>query len=305
MELLVNTDGKKHSLRTRFVLACDGRNSVTVKELVRAEKDERRASVTSSKSCGTTSYQSPAEGLNIKAALLNGNFTEVLQPPVSAGEAAELVCASIGERKKRPWNSISAIVFSLCCRKSFEILGEQWATPPEHDIWKVREVVEVDKLFEDNFPQANIRSCISQEQMKNFINAVLLVFVLFRNEIHLLFTSGAASSGVLLMGDAAHTFHHTLGRVSTQHLRMSLFCAGTDESQGDTPLNSILDRYEKLHDEDTSALMKVTRFDAPYQYRQSIQGAVVSQLSGMFRGNLAKFFPDIFHATMIKMLFEI
>ncbi|CDF36588.1 unnamed protein product [Chondrus crispus] len=247
--------------------------------------------------------------MNIKGVVVKENFTELLTPPAPIEESEGGNRVLVGAKKNRPRNAVfSLIVFPLvpgAVKTLGGFLGLS-ANLPNHELWKAQTVEEGYRLFEDNFPQAKIRECISEEQMATFVQTRPSVFCPITRRDSLAFRVGEpAQGGVLVMGDAAHSFPPDLGQgVNSAFEDVAVFTDLLDGFSNDTSLDTVLKEYEARRDADTTALTKIARVAAPYQYGQNKLGSMLSVFNRNGRDKLTKLLPNFFYPAMITLVYS-
>lgn len=138
--------------------------------------------------------------------------------------------------------------------------------PPDHAMWKKKSVDDAFDLFEQNFPQLDIRACISHQNMQNFVEASPVTFPMISRPASLIATIGKPETGgVVVLGDAAHCFPPNLGLgLNSAFEDVSVLMRVIDEAIAEAVIPDIVKRYEQLRDDDIFALMKIVRNVGPY-----------------------------------------
>lgn len=310
MELLLDTKGKQHYLRTRLILACDGKNSVVLKELERGARDEGTVTIKNSHGFGDIPYDSPAVGLKVKSIVLNETVTtDIERKNPEAASQSDDVKFLRGQMKERPVTAkFNTVMFPLrpkYLKMSGVILGAIVARA-DHSLWKLENVEDGYKLFEANHPQANIRDYISPEEMQRFVSARPLTFPPISRPKSLVHHIGSSSlGGVACLGDAAHSFPPDLGQgANAAFLDVGTLMQVFGEARDNEQIRSVLQRYEGLVDGEASALMSLHRVAAPYQYGQSTAGSQLTLINSALRRKLENVLPGVFYAAMKELVFR-
>lgn len=307
IELLLDKDGEETVLRSRLVLACDGKNSVVAEDLHKAESERGKSLVQSSHGLHIVSRDSPAVGMKIKGVLLNRTFMENMKSgkPEDTDSKVNIL---VGRKGYSPNRAFNIGVFPVN-PQDIEAMGGYLAGTarrPDHKLWELRDAEEGFKLFEENFPQIDIRKCITTESMKEFIECRPSKFGYVSRRGSLVANVGRdGSGGVVLLGDAAHSFPPDIGQgVSVGLEDARLFAEILGSCEQDCHLREILQLYERRRDDDTSALMKIAQVAAPYQYGQNKFRLQLYGLNVMTRRALADVFPGLMYPALISMVAE-
>lgn len=175
-----------------------------------------------------------------------------------------------------------------------------------HPLWRLRSVEEAYALFEANFPQADVRKCISEERMTAFISSRPSIFCPISRSDSLAFHvgKGAQHGGVVVLGEAAHCFPPDIGQgVNAAFEDVAEFAAVLDTCDEHAELGEVLREYEARRNADTSAFVRIAQVAAPYQYFQSRIGVALEIANKKVREMLAKRFPGVFHPPMIQLVY--
>lgn len=311
MQLLLETDGEEHTLRSRLVISCDGKNSVVAQKLDEAEK-EGASNIANSKGPGRACYNSPAVGLNLRAIRLHKDaidqFDDLFKEETVASDP-DLLRVYGGERKNRSTNRIFNLGVFVQTREDIERANAVTANvirPANHDVWKLKSVEEAYVLFEENLPQVDVRKLISADAMAEFISAGPSPFPIISRRNSLVARIGrGGEGGVLFCGDAAHNFPPDTGEgVNSGMEDIDVFCDLLDKADPEASIESILAEYERLRDPEITGIINMSRFAAPYQYRQSQFGALCAEMNAMVRKKLSQMFPSVLHPSMRELMWS-
>lgn len=298
--LLRAANGEETTLPVDLLLACDGARSA-VRQSLQRKGDE----VVSTNGFDDDVRYSPAVGLRYKTISLGkkpvlsaeGTCTQVAEP--SGRYVIE------GNKKGRPRDSIFKIRIQPASAKDEGIVRTAVIIQKEnHKLWSVRDVEECYKLFEENHPQLQVRNLIPREEMERFVAAKVSSFQPIRRSTSLVGHFKNASGGVVLLGDAAHSFPPDLGQGLNSALEDVWLLGNVIDKVGtDASPKQVIDEYEKVRDEDTWALMYLMVHGAPYQYRQS-KWHIAHSLNFLLREKLSSLAPALFHRQITPLVFE-
>lgn len=308
---IVGPDGSETMLRSHLVLACDGKNSFVLNELKRAEREGNHGHIRNERGFERQSRGTPSSMLAARTVVVNKEaFDEVLKvdtdettqenqtydirilrgakPP--SGRPFNLVCFAIGEKYTRLAGGYLATT----------------ATVSDHPLWALTDVEEAFKYYEATFPQADIRKLISPENMRQFLSARPVKFPPATRPNSLVHhIGGPVPGGVIALGDAAHCFPPDLGQgVNSSFEDIDAFVRIIDEASKDDQIQTMLRQYNEARDEETSALLRVCRIGAPYQYGHNRPRLMAHNMNVLFRKKLSTYFPDFFYPCMASMVAE-
>lgn len=305
-ELMLEKDNEESMLRSRLVLACDGKNSVVAESLLEAERISGRRLVQSSRGLHVVNRHSPAVGIKVKALLLNRSFAEILKDNNQDGTTSLSINVFLGN-KNLPWKRAFNLPLFSVHWTDMEAIGgclAGLARPPDHELWTLNSVEDAFSLLEENFPQMNIRKYITPENMKEFVECQPSTFGYVSRRNSLVASVGQESKGgVVLLGDAAHSFPPDIGQgVNAGMEDARLFVEVLHKSREDCGLQEVMQLYEQERDKNISALMRLAQFGNPYQYGQSKFRSRLHNLNALFRKRLANSFPGLMYPSMGTMI---
>lgn len=174
---------------------------------------------------------------------------------------------------------------------------------PDHGLWETRSPEATYQLFERNFPQlVSVRSVIAGDEMKRFASTKASKFPSIQRVRSLV--GHAEGSGVVFIGDAAHCFPPDLGQgVNSALDDVVVLCRHLDAADAaGKDLAHALASFEEERDEDVSALMRLQKVGAPYQYGQSKAGALLWFVNQKLRLTLADLAPAVFHQQIFSSI---
>lgn len=313
MDVTIRTrDGKDgfelSTVRTNMVLACDGRNSTVLDTLRNAEKNNEH--VRSSNGFEVHARTSPSVGLCLKSVLVRWEETYA-QFGIDKSSFKGRTTRLMGDAKGRPANRIFALtVFPTVVGDIDHMKGVLGVIvrKPDHALWTVQTLEEAYELFEENFPQIDVRKSISPESMATFISQRPSPFPTICRPASLVahVGDGKASGkggGVFVIGDAAHSFPPDTGQgvnsgIEDLEQLMNVFEKAADTSS----VSDLLHAYEQARDKDVWALMRIVEVAAPYQYGQALWIGMLMLYNVAGRRFLNKWLPRLFSPSLVDLL---
>lgn len=166
--------------------------------------------------------------------------------------------------------------------------------PESNKLWAVQSVEDGYKLFEENFPQLDVRRTIPEGNMKRFVEQRVGKFPKVTGVNRM--GAGVGKGAVVLIGDAAHAFPPDLGQGVNSGLQ-DVWTLVEDlsklKSEGGS-LNQLAEEYAEKRGVEISALLRLMVYAAPYQYQQNMVGLLVFGINTRLRTILAKRWPGQF-----------
>ncbi|CAB9517697.1 Kynurenine 3-monooxygenase [Seminavis robusta] len=152
-------------------------------------------------------------------------------------------------------------------------------TRPDHDIWtKVTDGPTAKAWFSEAYPRFHWDDYVDDAEWDRFAKAAGTTFPYCQYSPGLQVTGPQQTSGVALVGDAAHAFPPDIGQGINAGLcdvvALDRALRGKDiitGKEGETPANlgAALKEYERVQGPQIRSLIRISRFGFPYQYRQS------------------------------------
>ena len=211
-------------------------------------------------------FETPSTGLRIKTLQIEPNFTI----PVGDGTVLPLNSTAnyaLESVNKGSTNRVTLAI--LPARDPSAVRPSAICTLPNHDLWKIDNGTEMKTWFRASFPRFDFdrrEGClVAEEEWQRFAESKGSRFPLCQ------YSPGAATSqgdaGVVLVGDALHTFPPDLG----QGVNAALADVVALDSclRREPLLGRALDAYQADRGPETKALVKLARVGAPYQYQQA------------------------------------
>lgn len=152
-------------------------------------------------------------------------------------------------------------------------------TRPNHDIWNIDNGPEAKTWFTKAFPRFSWDDYVNDAEWDRFAKAKGTTFPNCQYSPGLQISSPNGQSGVALVGDAAHAFPPDIGQginaglcdvvAFDRALRGNNILTG---EKGEKPesISAALQKYEKVQVPQNRALIRISRFGFPYQYRQAL-----------------------------------
>ncbi|PXF41013.1 Kynurenine 3-monooxygenase [Gracilariopsis chorda] len=292
---LKSASGRISSINTRLLLACDGVRSQCARLL-------QNVPVQSSRGLERQSVRTYAQNLQAKMLLLSPDFYKSEPNSNNDDQYAPGDCMMYTFHKiypKRMEQSLLLDVFP----QSQQVMKQQGGVRaavrahPSHVIWRLNDAKTAIDLFEKELPLLRPREVIGEEEMSSFLSVKPLNIpsVARRNSISATTQQGAEPSGIIFLGDSAHSFPPDVGEGLNAGLQDALVFLKTLLQGGvdDTP-SQLASRYERVREPETSALMRFAQ--------RSVIASVPSRLDAFnmtLRSVLANWFPGLFYAPAV------
>jgi kynurenine 3-monooxygenase len=160
-------------------------------------------------------------------------------------------------------------------------------TRPGHAVWKLQDGAAAKKWFTAAFPRVDWDLLVDDVEWERFARTKGTTFPYCqRSNGGLAVHSGTNDCGVVLVGDAAHSFPPDIGQGINAGLQDVVAldralrgediirgsCSSSNTASTMSPpanMGQALDRYEQNRKGEHRALIRIARFGAPYQYNQS------------------------------------
>lgn len=305
MQLALRTAGRSRNITSRFLMACDGKNSAVLASLRASPKQH----VTSTRGFVDRAWTIPSSHIRIKALLLNDHARHTVASAMPDGLPGDTAFSFSGDTNGRNARSVFRLAAFVISPEARKRTGGWLGTVTGRDddaVHRIRDVEEMFQLFEENFPQMNVRQCIDYDNMRHFVESKGTRFGKVRRAASITAVIGDGEwntrGGVVVMGDAAHSFPPDLGLgVNTGMEDVGVLMSVLDAAEPNTSLRDIVKRYEQLRDKDTEGVTFVHRHGDPWRYNQSKWRMMLWGLKMLFRIKLAKAFPQMLYPPAFIM----
>ena len=204
----------------------------------------------------------------------------------------------VKSRKNGPYDFLS--LGALPVQDSVSVRAANTITRPSHDVWSLTTGEEAKIWFKDNFPRIDFDKLVSDDEWDRFAKAKGTTFPPCQYCPSLQASPATGECGIVLLGDAAHSFSPDIGQGINAGLADVVQLKEILEQSGNISLGAALKEYERVrapevrsksfssfllnlaentkHDFalihlplQTRALIRIARFCAPYQYNQSLR----------------------------------
>ncbi|PXF46088.1 hypothetical protein BWQ96_04094 [Gracilariopsis chorda] len=203
-----SADDSKLMFRANILIVCEGRNSTTVHQL-RIEEEAGLVNTTSG--FNYIKKNSATSSLLRKTIITSPNFTKRFFPDESYPGRITLYGSTKGRTSNRVF-SMSAFRLplgheELQFRSIASIVLHQ-----DHALWQVDSPRKLYEFVQENFPHTNVTDLIDDFSVKQFLEARTSQYGPVRAIRSLTGTATKSGDGIIVMGDAAHSFPPDLGQ---------------------------------------------------------------------------------------------
>lgn len=286
----------QQSFEADLVVGADGMNSVVRGLLANPPRDAHRSWLTASqKKFQTKTWSSAASGLRMKVLQFPPGF--VIPPDTKTTSETTYAIRSVN---KGPKDYVSLGLLPV--KDPNMVRPTNVITRPNHDVWKLKTGEEIKAWFTKAFPRLDLNSLIDDAEWERFAGAQGTTFPKCQFCSGMQLTSVDGDKGVVLVGDAIHAFPPDIGQginagfadvVSFDRaLQGKDIVTGNDLDKKPSNLAESLKTYEKVRAPEIAALIRLSRFGSPYQYRQPLYrdraGRILWSLNVAFRMLLNK-----------------
>lgn len=301
---LTSADGKTESVTARFVIACDGKHSPTLAAL----REDTSGHVHSSHGFAERSWTGPSSHKAIKSVVMDNAravVRDMLPKERDWPDNAGYLFASVLNRGARKF-TISALPVApegtgmAEGAERVSILVSQ-----DSHVCTVNNVEAAFKLFEENFPYLDIREMITPKSMQDFVDTGPgIPFGKVRRPASITATVGDGSGGIVVLGDAAHSFPPDLG----QGLNCSVEDVGVlmrtiDDMDKSSTAGDIARAYESAREPDVEGVVFLHRYGARWQFGQPLTLDGMIWVAGLVsRGLLSLIARPVFKLPVIALV---
>lgn len=296
-------------LTSKLVFACDGRNSVALKALNKAEHS-KTSLVRSRNGWCERPRATPTSDLCVRSVVLNETalsaFIEKLNPETKPYEHSSYTVLRGSRLNNRPSNR----VFDISCSGTVQFfidsfggrIGSMYADK-DHEIWSIKTVSEGYDLFCENFPllsEQDIKMLITEESMHGFICAVKSVLGPVRKSGSLVGYVGAENESnkgaVVLLGDALHSFPPDLGLgVNSGFEDVGVLTSVLENAENNNLVQDIARTFEVSREDDVRSLIFCVTHGRSILYNQLSWKEPFKYMAHRIKMPLNKLFPNVFH----------
>eukprot|EP00178_Gracilaria_changii_P001945 TRINITY_DN1284_c0_g1_i6.p1 TRINITY_DN1284_c0_g1~~TRINITY_DN1284_c0_g1_i6.p1 ORF type:complete len:560 (-),score=52.73 TRINITY_DN1284_c0_g1_i6:493-2172(-) len=308
MTVYVSSSEKEYHIRTKLLLACDGKNSIVGKTLRETATDNSDV-LQSSYGLGEDSLPTPSTGKLVKSIALGKEFESNELNNGSDLPDGTVIVNHISA--KQGVSSSSAFWFTLFPMNSEMTVrcGGRIATtvqPARNELWSLKTAEEGYELFDKVLPQVKARSYISPENMTKFVEAEPLRLPDSTRVESLVVRVGGATQagGVVFLGDAAHSFPPDLGQgLNAAWEGVEVLMKVLDALKPDSTIREFVGRYETEREKDVRALLEIVRRSAGF-LAQRLPWSKVALLvvSSRLRSVLSRRLPMWFSPSLVELI---
>lgn len=301
-----NGGSEVRTFRTRLILACDGRNSTILKTLRR--KDDNSVNVRSKAGFALNERYSPAVGLKIRSLIVRNNIAFEKFGMDNGSFRGYLTSVAFEKKGRGRLRRFSIGIFPTVeadIQHMGGVLGVM-VRVPDHMLWNMTSVEEGYAFFEENFPHLDIRKIVTADAMKAYVESRSRKFPTIARPESIAAYVGSeerADGGVIILGDAAHSFPPDTGQgVNSGFDDLMALTHVLDNAQQTASVTDIVSEFERMHDPDVWALMRIAQVTSPYQYGQVIWRMVLALVNIDWRSRFAKALPGRFYPSLTQMM---
>lgn len=295
LSLIVQTQNDKISEeQATFLLGCDGINSLVRQTLSKWHNSKLNL-------FEAKRFSSPSTGLRYQVLTLPPNFSLDINEEDKAIHDRVYAVDSINENHNE-----SLFLAFFPNQDSSLPRNAIIVRPTDHKIWQLENGNEVLNFLEKVFPQLPIRKIVSLEAAEQFSQSTggRFPYPQYCEKLHLLLNnnnSSINSIGIVLLGDAIHSFPPDIGQGVNAALE-DIFVLNQALNINSDNLDKSLLHYESLRAEDTKALVHLSRFTSPWQYNQSPFRKRLWTIKIIVQKTLSKALPMLFNPPAIILI---
>lgn len=289
-----------------LILGCDG-----YKSNVREWLQENDSTINKNK-FDMESFPSDAAGLNYKILNINPRFplpnsTMTKSTSVPSNNHSEIVVYSNPSKvyairgTKGPESSVLSLGLLPVPDVPTAVRTANIIRKPNHLIWKQNTLEDVKRFLHSSFPQINLETFVSDEELSRFAAAKCGEFPVPQVCKSMVAAFGP-SAGIGLAGDAVHVFPPDLGQGVNSGLEDVFSLHQALETCGDEDVSNALRQYERDRLPQAQALVRIMQFGAPYQYKQSVVRERLWTANFLLRLLLSKALPFVFAPPAFLMV---
>lgn len=277
-------DGTTHHVVTSLVLGCDGRRSAV------------SAAIAASTGKAEKARDSGSSDVHLKGMCVSPDMPTVAcgQTVIGDPERTTIVLRGkhfSGRSPAPPPGTGRQLVFSL---------------PRGHALWDVEDGTALRKLFDENFPNVNLHAAIGDEAFEEFATRPARRFgPVRRAQVQATRVGDEGNGGVVLLGDAAHSFPPDLGQGLNSGIEgVGVLATVLDGGGEEMTAGDVAQRYAELREKDVEGLMYCMMHGAPFQYGQIRVAKMYMFLKSTVLRLLARWFPRVLYPAVSTMIFR-
>lgn len=302
IELDIETDGKTETLLCDLLVAADGKNSRVVSSL----RDADSSIVKSRRGFGAEERYSSSVGLKVKSLILNPSvFKRAGITEEDIASSLVVLDSAVSSRPVKGRVKLGTLPTPTGQIESAGGLLGVMVNPENSMLWSVRTVDEFYSLLERNFPVLDIRELMPKDRVESFLRTKPGEFPPI-TRVNSLTAKIASRRGVVVMGDAAHSFPPDSGLgVNSGFEDVAKLAFALDSLSDQSTVCDVLSEYERLNDDEISALVHIARVASPFQYGNAPFRRKVLMAYNFFRALLAKEFPLWFKMPLMMQVLSL
>ena len=270
--LVINVDDGS-SYEADLVVGADGISS-PVREYL-ADESKRTWLQSHARSFRVKRYLSPSAGLRLKSLQLPGDFSipNTTDSVVRTEPTALVVMRSKNKGRRR------VSLGMLPVKDRHFVRPANVITRPDHEIWTKTDGKSAKEWMQGSFPRLPFDSWVNDTEWERFASAKFISYPKPQYSPGSAVSSPTDEAGVVLVGDACHAFPPDIGQGINAGLQdvlaLDRALQGRDIETGQAKyaappsLGQALRNYQANRGPEHRALIRLSRFGAPYQYNQS------------------------------------
>lgn len=269
-------DGSEYE--TPFVIAADGMDSIVRSTCANITDSQQTWIQASARSFRIKRYRSPSTNLRLKALQFPPNFT--IQEFDGSDKNTDSQCMYIFRSVNTGTRNYVSLG-QLPVKDPNAVRPSNIITRPNHEIWSINNGANMKEWFQKAFPRIDFDKMITNEEWQRFATALGTRFPYCQYSPGSAVASPGGDTGIALIGDACHAFPPDIGQginaglddVLALHRALEGRDISTNKSIHETKkpknLSDAVLTYQQNRKYEHRALIRLARFGAPYQYKQS------------------------------------